>query len=284
MTTKTIALADANGYVGKGFAKEFLNQGFNLRILTRIDSVDSATIQGFKTNGASIHVISYDDEESITKALQGADVLVSTVSSSALALAQIPLIRAAKVAGVKLFFPSEYGGVYKDELNASPLVQAKNSVLKATQDVGLPFAVLSNGAFPEYCLTPPFGYNFAEKKVTIWGDGNAKASWTTIRSVAEWLANVLKTTPIEQLQNKHFCIQGNVTTANKIIELWERKHDAKLQVDYRPLKELDDRIQADKNDILAFVLRKLFSGAIEVGGEDNSLYSDWKPESLEAIL
>ncbi|CUA77389.1 hypothetical protein RSOLAG22IIIB_12723 [Rhizoctonia solani] len=284
MIAKTIALAGVNGHVGKGFAKEFLNQGFDLRILTRIESLESATIQELRAAGASVHVISYDDEASIVKALQGADVLVSTVSPAALSSAQLPLVRAAKVAGIQLFFPSEYGGVYEDESDSSPMAQARKSVLDAAQDVGLPFAVLSNGAFPDYCFTPPFGYNFAEKKVTVWGDGNAKATWTTIHSVAEWIANVLKTTPIEQLQNRQFHIEGNNITANEIIKLWEQKHGAKLHVEYRPLKELEDRIDAEKFDILAYVVHKLSSGAVEVGGEHNGLYADWKPESLATIL
>ncbi|CAE6406069.1 unnamed protein product [Rhizoctonia solani] len=212
-TTKILWVPRQELVVCKTFAKEFSNQGFNLRILTRIDSVGSAAIQEFKTSGA--------------------DVLVSTVSGAALALAQIPLIRAAKLAGIKLFFPSEYGGVYKDEPNTS-LVQAKKSVLEAAQDVCLPFAVRSNGAFPEYCFTPPFGYDFAERKVTVEetvmprppGQQSVLLQTMTIR----WLANVLKTIPIEQLQNEHFRIQGNVSIANKIMELWERKHDLNFRL------------------------------------------------------
>jgi hypothetical protein len=96
-----------------------------------------------------------------------------------------------------------------EEPNPSPVIQAKKTVLKTAKDTGLPFTALSTGGFPEYCFIPyapvpiplvivcsvlliandvlcsPIGYNFAEKKVTVWGDGNAKASWTTIRSVAE---------------------------------------------------------------------------------------------------
>ncbi|KAG8698853.1 hypothetical protein FRC11_014131, partial [Ceratobasidium sp. 423] len=253
MIARVIALAGANGYIGKTFAKELLTQGLELRILTRVESVGSVALQELKANGASIHAISYDDEASIAKALQGADVLVSAVSDAALISAQIPLIKAAKTAGVKLFFPSEYGSVYEDE--SVPLIQSKKTVLKTAQDVGLPFTVLSNGGFPEYCFTPRFGYDFAERTVTMWGDGDARISWTTVRSVADWIANVLKTIPIEQLQNKHLRIQGNLNTANEIIKLWEQKHNAKLQVDYRPLKELDDRIEADKNDIMAFLFR-----------------------------
>jgi hypothetical protein len=42
MAAKTVALAGANGFVGKAFAKEFLNHGIDLRILTRAESVRPA--------------------------------------------------------------------------------------------------------------------------------------------------------------------------------------------------------------------------------------------------
>ncbi|KAG8729329.1 hypothetical protein FRC11_009022, partial [Ceratobasidium sp. 423] len=225
MAAKTVALAGANGFVGKAFAKEFLNQGIDLRILTRPDSINSAPLQEFKSKGASLHAISYDDEASIVNALQGVDVLVSTVAGAALVSAQVPLIKAAKAAGVKLFFPSEYGSVFEDTSNPSPVIQAKKTVLKAAQEAGLPYAALSNGGFPEYCFIPPLGYNFADKKVTVWGDGNVKSTWTTVHSVADWVANVLKTVPISQLENKHLRIQGNVASANEVIKLWEGKHN-----------------------------------------------------------
>ncbi|CAE6436148.1 unnamed protein product [Rhizoctonia solani] len=284
MATKTVALAGANGFVGKAFAKEFLAQGLNTRILTRPESINSALLQEFKSQGASLHTVSYDDEASLVKALEGADVLVSAVGAEGTLTAQVPLIKAAKAAGVKLFFPSLYGALLEDESNPSPLLKAKKSVIKIAQEVGLPFAALSNGGFPEYCYIPPFGYNFAEKKVTVWGDGNARSTWTTMHSVADWLANVLKTVPITQLENKDIRIQGNVATANEVIALWEKKHNAKLEVDYRPFKELDDRLSANAEDFFATLLQEWSSGRGEIGGKDNELYPGWKPDTIESIL
>ncbi|CAE6366785.1 unnamed protein product [Rhizoctonia solani] len=284
MSTKTVALAGANGYVGKAFAKEFLVQGLDLRILTRGESINSAPLQEFKSKGASLHAISYDDEASILKALQGVDVVVSTVAGSAIVSAQVPLIKAAKAAGVKLFLPSEYGSTFEGPANPSPVIQSKKKVIKAAQDAGLPYAALHTGAFPEYCLIPPFGYNFAEKKVTVWGDGNAKSSWTTVHSAADWLANVLKSVPISQLENKRLLIQGNVATTNEVIKLWEQKHGAKLEVDYHPTKELDDRVNASAEDFLAILLQEWTSGRGELGGKDNGLYPEWKPDTIESII
>ncbi|KAF8596557.1 NAD(P)-binding protein, partial [Ceratobasidium sp. AG-I] len=226
MSAKVVAIAGAGGFVGKAFTNALLDiKKFEVRVLTRESSIDSAPLQEFKKRGATLHAISYDDEASLVKALQGVDVLVSTVAGAALVSAQVPLIKAAKTAGVQTFFPSEYGSTFEGDSHPSPVINGKKVVLKTAKDVGLPITAVHNGGFPEYCFIPPLGYDFAEKKVTAWGDGNAKSTWTTVRSVGQWVANVLATVPIAQLQNKHFKIQGNVASVNDVVKLWEQKHN-----------------------------------------------------------
>ncbi|KAG8733983.1 hypothetical protein FRC10_012043 [Ceratobasidium sp. 414] len=286
MSAKVVAVAGAGGFVGKAITDALLGvKAFQVRILTRESSVESAPLQEFKRRGASLHVVSYDDEASIIKALEGVDTVIATVAGSALVSAQVPLIKAAKKAGVQLYFPSEYGSDFAGDSHPSPMIQGKKTVLNAAKEVGLPVAAVSNGGFPEYCFIPPLGYDFAEKKATIWGDGNVKSSWTTVRSVAQWVANVLKTVPIEQLQNKHFYIQGNSVSPNEVVQLWEKKHNDKLQVDYRPFKELEDRVKADNNDILAVLLEEWHSGrGAFTAPLSNDLYPGWKPDPVESIL
>ncbi|GAB1520365.1 hypothetical protein RhiTH_003440 [Rhizoctonia solani] len=283
MASKTIALVGANGLVGKSFANSFLDQGLDLRILARVESTESAVLKELTSRGASVRGISYEDESSLIKALQGVDVLVSTVSAAGLTT-QLVLIKAANIAGVKLFFPSEYGNVYDHPSNEiSPYLQLKKTIVNSAKELGLPYAVLSTGGFPDLSF-PLVGFNFAEKRVDVWGDGNAKLTWTTIPSIANWIANVLKSVSIEQLQNKHLRIQGDSASANEIVKLWEKKHNSKLEVVYHPTTELDERLSADKNDILAIILREWASGRGEIGGKDNGLYPSWKPDTVESVL
>ncbi|CEL59037.1 Isoflavone reductase homolog P3 OS=Arabidopsis thaliana GN=At1g75280 PE=1 SV=1 [Rhizoctonia solani AG-1 IB] len=303
MATKTVALAGANGPVGKSFAQSILDQGLELRVLARFESIESSVLQDLASRGASVRGISYEDESSIFEALKGVDVLVSTVAPAAMP-AQFTLIKAAKAAGVKLFFPSEYGGTYEDPSNdISPFLQLKKTIINTAKQFGLPYAVLSTGGFIDLGLSP-VGLNFSEKKVNVWGDGNTKITWTTISSTADWIANVLKTVPIEQLQNKHLRIQGDAASVNEIIKLWEQKHNVsitpwsclsphlmifqpwqeKLEVIYHPTKELEERLDADKNDIFALILREWALGRGEIGGKDNGLYPAWKPDTVESVL
>ncbi|CAE6505180.1 unnamed protein product [Rhizoctonia solani] len=283
MSAKVVALAGANGYVGKAFVDQFLELNvFQLRILARTESIESAPYQEYKKRGAELYAISYDDEASLVKALDGVDVLISAVAAEGLTSAQIPLIKASKKAGVKTFFPSEYGGEFPD--TTSPVLQAKKAVVQTAKEHGLPVTRLNNGGFPEYIFIPPIGFSFAEKKVTIWGEGNTKITWTTVRSVANWLANVLKSVPVEQLQNKELQIQGSVHTLNQVVKLWEEKHNDKLQVEYRPLKEVEDRVAADANDFLAILISGFAAGYANFDRNDNALYPAWNPDSVESVL
>ncbi|CAE6395838.1 unnamed protein product [Rhizoctonia solani] len=279
MSAQVVALAGANGYVGKAFLDAFLDlNAFQIRLL-----IDTPPYQEYKKRGASLHAVSYDDEASLVEALNGVDVLVSSVARAALASTQIPLVKASKKAGVKVFFPSEYAGLFPDD-SVSPSFQEKKAVVKSAQEHGLPVATLNTGAFPEYIFMLPLGLTFADKKITIWGEGNSKVSWTTMKSVADWLANVLKSVPISQLQNRDISIEGSSSTLNELVELWEQKHNEKLQVERRPLKEVEDRIAADPNDILAILLHGFEAGYGDVGGKDNELYPGWKPDSVESVL
>ncbi|CAE6473299.1 unnamed protein product [Rhizoctonia solani] len=302
MSAKLVALAGANGYVGKVFTNAFLAlNAFQLRLLVRTESIETAPYQEYKKRGASLYAISYDDEASLVEALDSADVLVSAVALVALTSAQVPLIKAAKQANIKVFFPSEYGvasekhtyriNKYLTKKNLqefpgtqSPVFRGKKIAAQAARDQGLPVAILKCGPFPEYVLIPRLGFSFRNKKVTIWGEGNTEMTWTTVHSVADWLSNVLKSVPISQLQDKEFIIQGDIHTWNEVVKLWEQKHNDKLQVEYRPLKEVEDRIAADPNDFFATLIHRFDAGYANFNRNDNALYPGWKPDTVESIL
>ncbi|KAF8596576.1 NAD(P)-binding protein [Ceratobasidium sp. AG-I] len=283
MSAHVIAIAGASGFAGRAFTDALLRaESFEVRTLARKASLESTPFQEFKERGASLHTISYDDEASLVKALQGVHVLISTISGSGTVTSQVPLAKAAKIAGVQTFFPSEYGFIYEGDSHLSPLLNGKKVVLKAAKDIGLPTTIIHNGVFPKYGLVPLFGFNLTERKVIIWGDGNAKNAWTSVRSIGDWIAGVLKTIPVTQLQDKTFAIHSEFLSNNEVVKLWEKKHNAKLDVEYRPLKELEDRLEADANDLIAAILLQWAVGHKDLPFS-NGLYPDWKPELVAEL-
>jgi hypothetical protein len=80
--------------------------------------------------------------EGAATALEGIDVLISTVGSAGMK-DQLPLIRAAHAAGVKLFVPTEWGDV--PDGRPEPLLTIQVDVRTEAANLGLPITSFRNG-------------------------------------------------------------------------------------------------------------------------------------------
>ena len=91
--------------------------------------------------------VDYNDEASIKDALTGVDVVISTVPMSALDV-QEKIAAAAKEVDVKLFVPSEYGGVTDGQTEGVPGTKANiQGKLKA---LGMPYAAFYTGPWADF--------------------------------------------------------------------------------------------------------------------------------------
>ncbi|KAH7338085.1 NAD-P-binding protein [Rhizoctonia solani] len=282
---KVIAVAGASGYVGKPVVDELLKAGnFEVRILTRKSGVDGSAVQDFKARGASVYGVSYEDEDELVEVLKGVDVVLSTLNAGGITGAQPNLLRASKKAGAQLFMPSEFGDPFEGEEEAE-IFRAKRELHKLAKELEMPIVVILTGLFPDYCLVPVMGWNFEAKAVDIWGTGDEKITWTTMPDIARYVAYVLGHVPLTGLQDQVLGIQGDLKTANEVVALWEDKHKTKLQVTYRPIQELHDRLTANPGDVLSAVMRETASGRSRVPEPlSNDLYPGWNPKPIASVL
>ena len=89
----------------------------------------------------------YDDKESIKYALTGVDVVISTVPILVLDV-QEKIAAAAKEVDVKLFVPSEYGGVSEGATEGAGGMKANiQGHLKA---LGMPYAAFYTGPWSDF--------------------------------------------------------------------------------------------------------------------------------------
>ena len=95
--------------------------------------------------------VDYSNEESIKNALTGVDVVISTVSVTALDV-QVKIAAAAKKAGVQLFVPSEYGGISEEETEG--LFGAKANMQSQLKALGMPYAAFYTGPFADFVWVP----------------------------------------------------------------------------------------------------------------------------------
>jgi uncharacterized protein YbjT (DUF2867 family) len=105
------------------------------------------TIQG----DVKVIQVDYSNNASIKHALTGVDVVISTVPTPAFDV-QEKIAAAAKEVDVKLFVPSEFGGI--SEGASEGLLVQKANVQAQLQALGLPFTAFYTGAFADQFWEP----------------------------------------------------------------------------------------------------------------------------------
>lgn len=103
------------------------------------------------SQGAEFKNIDYDTEETFKPAFEGVDVLISTVSTAIL-LTQREFATAAKVAGVKLFLPSEFGVPTHEATQGVFLL--KRQVHDKLKELDLPYSLIYTGFWSDTTFVP----------------------------------------------------------------------------------------------------------------------------------
>jgi len=67
-----------------------------------------------------------------------------------------------------------------------PLTRAKAEAERALAASGIGYTILAANYFMEVWLSPALGFDYAQRKVVIFGDGRAPITWVSYRDVAEF--------------------------------------------------------------------------------------------------
>ncbi|EJU01347.1 NADP-binding protein [Dacryopinax primogenitus] len=291
------AIAGASGTVGTHFLREFEHSvhGFDVTILTRREGGNELFAHEWAKKGAKIRPVDYEDETDLVRALSGIEVLISTVGASGFTL-QVPLVRAAKKAGVKLYVNSHWGTplTAEDLPEFAPLDELRTAALRVAEEIDLPWCEFRTGLFPEYCIPIPYAAGWltrrlSERRATIYGDGNAQASWTTQFDTARYVLHVLRHLPFEELHNRRFNIQGDAKSFNQLVKLYETKHPGSaVEVIYRPLAELEEKVANSEGDdrFWEALMLAIVTGKAKHREEtlDNKEYPAWHPRGVAEVL
>jgi hypothetical protein len=190
-----VALVGASGHIGQHIAEELVKKNIQVTALTRPDSTSTFP------STLTVAKVSNDDHAGLVKALTGQDVLIVTLGVTAPQDTQPKLIRAAAEAGVKYIIPNEWGpdgshaGMARDMFFTDRVEPARLLI----QELGKSsWIVISTGFWYEWSLSIPnaFGFDFPNKTVTFFDEGNAKmnvSSWPQVgRAVAGLLSLPIK--------------------------------------------------------------------------------------------
>ncbi|KAI1479692.1 NAD(P)-binding protein [Daldinia eschscholtzii] len=202
MTSLTkVAIAGATGNLGPSVLKQLLEDGFKVTVLARKGATHTFP------PSVTVAEIDYESPESLEKALNGQDAVVSAVGFDGLP-SQTSLVQAAVKVGVKRFIPSEYGGDAENEkiLSLPPFRPKKvvTDLLKKEAAAGsITYTLISTGPFFDMGTRFGFIIDLKNKKINLWDGGNRPFSTTTIASTAKAVSEVLKHPEETKNRNVH---------------------------------------------------------------------------------
>ncbi|CCF33129.1 hypothetical protein CH063_05381 [Colletotrichum higginsianum] len=228
---KTVALAGANGFLGKVLLQVLLQSGrFQLTVLTRKGSRHEFPA------GVAVKKVDYESVPSLEDALRGQDALVSALAFDAIHI-QKNVVDAAFNAGVRRMIPSEYGNDTKNPKLASiPIYQPKIAIRKyldekVAERPSFSYTIIMNVSFlaPGYALD--FLVDVRGKKAHIKDGGDVKFNATTMPHIGQAVIGIL--THLDETANRPVKISSVETTQNEIVEIakavdpsgeWEMTH------------------------------------------------------------
>jgi len=195
-----VLVVGATGLVGTEICRQLVAQGTRVRGLVRRGS-SQAKVAALQDLGVEIVVGDLRDGASLEAACAGETAVVTTVSSmpsayeagvNDIATTDLEgtkrLIDAARNAGVDRFIYTSFSGNIDLDM---PLGNAKRAVEDHLKASGLSYTVLRPSYFMEVWLSPAVGFDAANAKATIYGDGTAPISWIALGDVATFAARSL---------------------------------------------------------------------------------------------
>lgn len=188
-----ILVVGATGTLGQEICHRLRGRGLAVRGLVR-QTADPARIDSLRASGVELCWGDLKAADSLYEACYGADVVISTASSTLShqpgdsieavdRQGQLSLIAAAQARGVEHF---TLVSIPRNFVRQSPLTQAKTEVAAALTDSGIPSTILCCNYFMEIWLSPALGFDYVQHKSVLFGDGRSLIAWISYRDVAEF--------------------------------------------------------------------------------------------------
>ncbi|KAM0738338.1 hypothetical protein ACQRIT_006075 [Beauveria bassiana] len=212
---QNVTLVGATGNVGSIALDKLSASRHNLQVLRRLGSKS--------TYPASVKVVDVDfsSADALTRALQGQDVVISTLPADVAAL-QTTLVDAAVAAGVKRFLPSEFGCNLDNALARQvPVFGEKIKIqeyLKERAAAGrISYTFVYNGPFLDWGIQNQFVLSVADYKPRLLDDGKALFSATNLDTVGSALVGILD--HLDETRNRAVFLEDIKISQQRLLEL-----------------------------------------------------------------
>ncbi|KAK4159546.1 hypothetical protein QBC43DRAFT_327062 [Cladorrhinum sp. PSN259] len=276
--TRKVLLIGATGSIGSIILQALLSSStpVSVTILKR-----AASTAPLPPSVPVITVPSYDQPLSaLVPIFRDFDVIISCQTTFSVS-SQLNLINAAIQAGVKRFFPSEYGlnNMRPDTQALCPVFKEKGTIqqyLRDNQDK-MEWTSVSCGTWPTWSFHNNFlGLNLKSKSVKYWDDGEGRFSISTEESTALAVVRAV-TTHWDETRNRNVFLSEVVTSQKELVAEIEKQLGEKLNVEKvvteEEIERLKGRLEVSKGgDVVAVV------GLVEAGLTSGRFGTDFEKE------
>ncbi|RMZ74832.1 hypothetical protein DV737_g5697, partial [Chaetothyriales sp. CBS 132003] len=246
-----VAIIGAGGQIGAHITAALLKTGKH--------SITALTRQGIKNElpaGVKSVPVNYDNESDLVAALRGQQFLIITLAATVPPETQSKIVKAAAKARVQRIMPNIFGtddsneALIKDDLLSVNVASIKAEIEAANCE----WTSMICGMWYEFSLAMGpiwFGFDFANKKLTLYDDGKTKINVSTWQQCARAVAALasLKELPEDEndtsvtfasWRNKPLVISSFLINQKDMFESWKRvssEKDSNWTIESEPSKE-----------------------------------------------
>lgn len=237
--------------MGEHIAKALVKTGkHTVTTLTRQDSKNEVP------SGVKAIPVDYNDESTVVAALKDQQFLVITLAATVPPDVHSKIVQAAAKAGVPHIMPNKFGLDHSNEalIKENPVSADSKSMLAEIEAAGCSWTSMICSLWYEYSLAMGplwFGFDFANKKLTLYDDGTTKINLTTWEQCARAVAALLslkelpedandKSLTVNTWRNKPLVISSFLVSQKDMFESWKRvsgDKDSDWMIEKEPSKE-----------------------------------------------
>jgi uncharacterized protein YbjT (DUF2867 family) len=288
---QTILLAGATGKLGSRIASHLLDQPeTKVRLLVR-DSENPDKRDALKPlldRGAELLEGHLADHDSLDRATQGVDVIVSAVQGGPDVIidGQVALAQVGVRNGVRRILPSDYA---LDLFEATPGEHAMFDMRRTADEriaaTGIEQVNVLQGAFMEMFAPGAGTINYDAGTVSYWGDGSQVIELTSLEDTARMIAQIA---PDRDIPGGQFAFAGDQISILEVVKIVEAQtgrtfehHTLGSEVELRAAHKqaLKDAANPFGAVMLAYQLYML-TGQTALSDLQNDRYPDLKLENF----
>ncbi len=192
---QTVLLVGATGMFGSRIARHLLDQSeARVRLLLRGPWGDkNHVLTPFVERGAEVVEGDLSDRDSLDRATQGVDVIVSAIQGGPEVIVdgQVALAEVGKRNGVRRILPSDYAlDLFKATPGEHAMFDLRRDADEGIAAAGLEQVNVLQGAFMEMFGPGAGAIDYDGGGVTFWGDGTQPIEVTSVEDTARMVARV----------------------------------------------------------------------------------------------